>query len=60
MNSCVMANKSSSGSSNVRRNSTTKTSWAGVSVVLSLFGQCERSCMSSRPRHFRTVATVTL
>jgi hypothetical protein len=31
-----------------------------VSVVLSVFGRCERSCISSRPRHLRTVALVTL
>ncbi len=58
MHSCVMTSRSSSGSSYMRRSSTTSTSCAGESVVLSVSGECERSCVSSRPRYFLTVAVV--
>ena len=59
MNSRTSTSTSRS-SSGKRRNLITNNSGPGVSVALSVWGQCDRSCMPSRVRHLRMVATVVL
>lgn len=51
----VIATRSSSDSSTVRRSSTTIASCAGLRVVCIRCGRCEASPDDARPRHLRTV-----
>ncbi len=57
-NSRVTASKSSRGSGQDWRRATTTASWAGERVVCRRCGRWERSVVSSRRRHLRTLALV--